>query len=78
MELDYTAQGSKPTVQQIIAGWRKAGKPASFTVEYGETFARFKLYLGKWVASGNGCDGVKRDTVVKALQADEDKGNTAR
>ena len=71
MELNYTAQGRRPSTRQVLADWKKAGKPAAFSVEYGETFAVFELHLGRWVAAGNGCNGVKRDEIERALNADE-------
>lgn len=73
--LDYTKQGRKPTTAQIISDWKKQGRPGRFTVEYGETFAEFEETRGgivRWMDSGNGCSGVKRDEVVKALSAATD------
>ena len=68
---DFTPTNGKncrPSAARIVAAWKKAGKPNSFTVEYGETFARFdKLGFGRWDDSGNGCRGVDRNAVVKAL-----------
>lgn len=69
LELDYTAQGRRPTVAQIIAAWRKAGKPAQFSVSYGETFAQFEYHAPRWYAHGNGCRGVERDKVEQRLNA---------
>ena len=69
MEYNFTTQGRRPSAAQIIAAWRRDGKPQSFTVEYGETFARFELIAGRWDDSGNGCRGVDRLAVVKALTA---------
>lgn len=66
---DFTAQGRRPTVAQIIAAWKKAGRPARFSVQYGETEAEFEnLYGARWADTGNGCRGVDRLAVVKALQ----------
>lgn len=70
--LDFTNQGRRPNVSQVIAAWKKAGQPATFTVEYGETFAEFTRYAHfpagrQWDASGNGCRGVDRDGVLKKL-----------
>lgn len=70
-QFDYSAQGRRPSTVQIIAAWRRAGKPAHFSVIYGETFAEFELgreYVPRWHDSGNGQRGVNRDAVVKALQ----------
>ena len=64
---DFTRQGRKPSVAQIIKAWRDAGRPQNFAVEYGETFAEFTMYPNGWSDSGNGCRGVNRDAVVKAL-----------
>lgn len=69
MQLDYTSQGRRPTAAQIVAAWKKAGKPNLFTVAYGETFAMFQKYGMQWDDSGNGCRGVDRNAVVKALNA---------
>lgn len=74
LELNYTQQGKRPSVRQVLADWKKAGKPTEFSVDYGESFAHFELYLGRWVASGNGCRGIDRDSIEKQLQADEKKG----
>lgn len=68
---DFTPTNGKnlrPSAARIIAAWKRAGKPDSFTVEYGETFAEFtKLGPGRWDDTGNGCRGVDRNAVVKAL-----------
>lgn len=79
MNLDYTVingnnvrgKRHRPTARQIVGDWKKGGRPATFTVAYGETFAEFVLGgCGKrWYESGNGCRGVDRDAVVKALEA---------
>ena len=66
---DFTSQGRKPSVPQIIKRWKDAGHPRAFDVEYGETFARFELIGRRWDDSGNGCRGVNRNAVVTALQA---------
>lgn len=78
MELDYTTQGRRPSVAQILADWKRGGKPQDFTVEYGETFAHFERLTPsgpwgspRWVADGNGCSGVRRDKVEAALNATE-------
>lgn len=67
MNLDYTAQGRRPSVRQIIADWKKGGQPPHFTVEYGETFAEFQRLGARWDDSGNGCRGVPRNEVAVAL-----------
>lgn len=74
LELNYTTQGRRPSAKSIVRAWAKAGKPTEFTVDYGKTFAHFELYLGRWVADGNGCVGVKRDEVERALNEDERGG----
>jgi hypothetical protein len=70
---DYSTQGRRPSVAQIVAAWKRAGKPAHFSVTYGETYAEFELgcrqFIPQWFASGNGQRGVERDKVAKALQA---------
>jgi hypothetical protein len=68
---DYSHQGRRPSARQIVSDWRKAGRPALFQVEYGETFAEFsQTEGGRWWASGNGCRGVDRDDVVETLMQD--------
>lgn len=72
---DYTAQGRRPSAAQIVAAWKKAGRPDSFSVQYGETEAEFTRRAGpgaRWDDYGNGCRGVDRLAVVRALQAAED------
>jgi len=74
---DYTEQGRRPSAKQIVADWKKAGRPPLFQVEYGETYAEFEQvtstsYIGgsvvKWYETGNGCEGVKRTQVVQLLE----------
>ena len=73
MHFDYTQQGRRPSAKQIFGAWSKAGKPAAFTVEYGETFAQFQRFTNRWTNvdlwtdSGNGQRGVDRNAVVKLL-----------
>jgi hypothetical protein len=71
LELDYSAQGRRPTVAQIISDWKKANKPKEFSVTYGETFAHFEYASAwgpiRWQADGNGCRGVQRDKVQDKL-----------
>lgn len=74
--LDYSDQGKRPSVRQIIADWRKLGQPSHFAVTYGETYAEFErgagpLSYSRWYASGNGCEGIKRDSVERALNTGE-------
>ena len=70
MNLDYTTQGRRPTAAQIVSAWKREGRPDNIIVEYGETFAEFRLLpSGRWDDSGNGCRGVDRSAVVKALTA---------
>ena len=66
---DFTNQGRRPSASQIVSAWKKAGRPAHFTVEYGETFAEFEYAnrIRGWDDSGNGCRGVDRGAVVRAL-----------
>lgn len=71
MNLDYSNQGRRPSVAQIVGAWRHAGRPVRLVVEYGETFAEFERIGGRWTASGNGCRGVDRDGVLRALRADQ-------
>lgn len=66
--LDYTSQGRRPTAAQIVKAWKLNGKPEHLTVEYGETFAQFDRYGSRWMDSGNGCRGVDRNAVVRALE----------
>ena len=71
LHLDYTNQGRRPTAAQIVAAWKRAGNPNTIIVEYGETYAEFRLVgfppYRRWDDSGNGCRGVDRNAVVKAL-----------
>lgn len=70
MNLDYTSQGRRPSATQIVADWKKAGRPGYFAVEYGETFAAFQLLgYGRWTGYGNGCRGADGGAVIKALAA---------
>lgn len=73
LELNYSDQGRRPSAQQIVSDWRKAGKPPEFTAEYGETYAHFEFLNTwggyRWIADGNGCSGIKRDAVEKLLNA---------
>lgn len=68
MNFDFTSAKVRPSARQIVSRWKRHGCPPNFTVEYGETFAEFQLFNGRWTDSGNGCAGVKRDEVVKLLQ----------
>ena len=74
--MDYTKQGRRPSAKQIVADWKKAGRPLMFSVEYGETFAEFERINGRWHDSGNGCEGVKREKVVSAL-TEVERGNSS-
>jgi hypothetical protein len=80
MNFNYTKAGmgrrqQRPSAAQIVSAWKRAGKPDSFTVEYGETFAEFTAVSNwatskkRWLDSGNGCRGVDRGAVVKLLEA---------
>jgi hypothetical protein len=60
----------RPSAGRIIAAWKRAGRPDHFTVAYGETFAEFERYGGRWDDTGNGCRGVDRLAVVRALTAE--------
>lgn len=67
---DYTEQGRRPTVAQIISAWKRAGKPRDFEVIYGETYAHFAFapcYGSNWQDDGNGCRGVEREKVRAKL-----------
>lgn len=67
---DYTNQGRRPSVAQIISDWKKADKPTEFEVTYGETYAHFQhapSWGQEWQADGNGCRGVERDKVQAKL-----------
>jgi len=70
MELNYTDQARRPSVQQIVGAWRRGGMPDHIVVEYGETYAEFRRLRpsSRWTDSGNGCRGVDRTAVVKALE----------
>lgn len=73
-EFDYTNQGRRPSVSQIISDWKKSGRPREFTVTYGETYAHFEyapMWGQSWQADGNGCRGVERDKVQAQLNAIE-------
>jgi hypothetical protein len=69
-QFDFSNQGRKPSTSQIIAAWKRAGRPDQFSVTYGETFAEFqRIGHTRWGDSGNGCEGVNRLAVVRALGA---------
>ena len=67
--LDFTANGRRPSVGQIIKRWKDKGRPDNFEVTYGETFAVFERQEGRdiWFAHGNGCSGFNRSAVEKEL-----------
>jgi hypothetical protein len=67
LELNYTEQSRRPSVKQIIAAWKNAGRPREFEVINGETYAHFETSFSCWSADGNGCRGVDRDGVLKEL-----------
>lgn len=71
--LDYTNQGRRPSVAQIISDWKKADQPTEFSVTYGETYAHFEFAAAwgpiSWQADGNGCSGVQRDKVQAKLNS---------
>ncbi len=77
MNLDYTAQGRRPTAAQIVSDWKKGGRPNSFSVSYGETFAAFDYVGQRWHDSGNGCRGVQRNKVISTLTKACDGGAPA-
>jgi len=63
---------ARPSAARIIAAWKRAGRPPYFEVTYGETHAEFmRGCFGRWYYYGNGCRGVDRAAVVRALEADE-------
>lgn len=69
MNFDFSnSKSGRPSVARIMAAWKKAGRPARFTVEYGETFAEFEKHGPRWYDSGNGCRGVDRLAVIRALE----------
>lgn len=79
MILEYET-GRRPSAIQIVGEWHKQGRPRCFEVGYGETFALFQRVEGRrimfgdtrpatWHDSGNGGSGVKRNEVVKILNA---------
>lgn len=74
---DFTNQGRRPSAAQIVKAWKAAGKPKYFTVEYGETFAEFQCLPGHplslWHDGGNGCRGVDRNAILKALNMESAK-----
>lgn len=69
MNFDFSdSKSGRPSAARIIAAWKKAGCPNKFAVKYGETEAEFeKLGIARWTDSGNGCRGVDRNAVIKAL-----------
>jgi hypothetical protein len=67
LQLDYTKQGRRPSAQQIVADWKRNGKPETFEVTYGETYAEFTKGFMRWTSFGNGCRGVDRTAVEKLL-----------
>jgi len=65
---DFSSQGRRPSVKQIIARWERAMCPTAFEAVYGETFAVFeKDVYGQWFAHGNGQRGIDRDGVLDQL-----------
>lgn len=75
MILDYCDKRHRPTARQIVSDWKKGGRPDRFSVVYGETYADFERVPNgpwsgpnRWEDSGNGCRGVDRSAVVKALR----------
>jgi hypothetical protein len=69
LALDYTGEAKSPSASQVIADWRRQGAPDDFEVTYRHTYARFTLmnpHYG-WGTTGNGCMGVPRQGVLKAL-----------
>lgn len=70
IELDFTNNGRRPSTQQILAAWKRAGKPNQFTLTYGETFAEFHKTdntFKPWQAYGNGCSGFDRNKLEDTL-----------
>jgi hypothetical protein len=67
---DFSGNGRRPSASQIVAAWKRAGRPSQFAVTYGETYARFDLQGGRWFGSGNGQRGVRRDAVERALNGE--------
>jgi len=86
---DFTdSKAGRPSAARIVAAWKRDGRPSRFTVEYGETFAEFEYIPPSgsffaaggegWQDSGNGCRGVDRDAVVRALNAETSAENARR
>lgn len=79
-ELDYSFQ-KRPTVKQIIADWRQAGRPKEFKVVFGETEATFKYEdlhgIPQWWDQGNRTYGIDRNKVLDALKAEKFEGPEA-
>lgn len=76
--LDYTNQGRRPSVAQIISEWKKAGYPNEFEVPYGETYEHFVRmpFCGmRWHDDGNGCRGVQREKVRAKLEEIDKAGD---
>lgn len=72
MNFDFSdSKSGRPSAARIMAAWKKAGRPARFSVSYGESEAEFEKLGARWMDSGNGCRGVDRFAVVKALVAYE-------
>ena len=67
MTFDFSNGKARPSAARVIAAWKKAGCPTAFSVQYGETDAEFTRHEWGWDNSGNGCRGVDRSAVVKAL-----------
>ncbi len=72
---EYQVKGRcrRPTAARILARWKLHGFPTAFSVAYGETYAEFRKVpgypTGRWIDAGNGCRGVDRTAVVRALNA---------
>jgi hypothetical protein len=71
------SKSGRPSAARIITAWKKAGRPHRFSVAYGETEAEFEHVGGRWHDSGNGCRGVDRNAVLKALAQCADNGAPA-
>lgn len=69
---DFSTGRARPSTARIMAAWRRADRPLSFSVEYGETFAEFDYYAAGacWEYSGNGQRGIDRQSLADALRSD--------
>lgn len=79
---DFSTGRARPSTARIMAAWRRADRPLSFSVEYGEAFAEFDYYAAgacweysprrgvAFDAEGNGQRGIDRQSLADALRSD--------